>query len=330
MLEWFKSYLSGRSQVTKFGQETSDSADITIGLPQGSVLGAVLFNIFINDLVNATSLMNPILFCDDSTLFVSGKNLNELVETANRELLLISEWCLSNKMSLNSEETVAMFLSNRRVRNCPPIILKNGFNFDVVKRVESVKFLGIYYDQQMKFKRHISYLTTKLSRTAGMLYRLSQFLPAHILKKVYFTRVNSFLSYNTPIWACNYINNIKPLLQVQKKIIRIITKSDFLAHSKPLFKKSKVLNLVDLNKLYMGKIFHNNPGKYIEPFRLNHQHNTRNVNDLRPPRFLSTLAQNSFFVQGPLNYNNLPANIKEIRSPVTFKKKLKEHLLSEY
>ena len=181
MLEWFKSYLSGRSQVTKFGQETSDSADITIGLPQGSVLGAVLFNIFINDLVNATSLMNPILFCDDSTLFVSGKNLNELVEIANKELLLISEWCLSNKMSLNSEETVAMFLSNRRVRNCPPIILKNGFNFDVVKRVESVKFLGIYYDQQMKFKRHISYLTTKLSRTAGMLYRLSQFLPAHIL-----------------------------------------------------------------------------------------------------------------------------------------------------
>ena len=121
-------------------------------------------------------------------------------------------------------------------------------------------------------------------------------------------RTLTLLSYNTPIWSCTYVTNLKPLIQVQKKIIRIINRSDFLAHSQPLFKQSKILNIIDLNKLYLGKLFHKNPDKYINPLRVNHDHNTRNENDLRPPRFRSTLAQNSFLVQGPINFNNIRAH----------------------
>ena len=138
------------------------------------------------------------------------------------------------------------------------------------------------------------------------------------------------LSYNTPIWACNYISNVNPLLIAQKKLVRVITKSDFFAHSKPLFKRTKILSIVDLNKLYMGKLFHKDPSKYVEPLRIRHDHNTRNVNDLRPPRFSLSLAQNSFFAQGPMNFNNIPANIKSTVSIISFKKKLKDHLLSFY
>ena len=80
----------------------------------------------------------------------------------------------------------------------------------------------------------------------------------------------------------------------------------------------------------MGKLFHKNPDKYIHPLRIDHAHNIRNQNALRPPRFRSTLAQNSFLVQGPINYNNIPDHIKLIQSPFAFKRKLKEYFLSCY
>ena len=328
LLNWFKCYLSGRSQVTKIDKNTSQRANINIGLPQGSVLGPLLFNIFINDLANVSRVLKLVKFCDDSTLYLTGRRISEMIDIVNSEMLLISQWCLANRMSLNTDKTVAMIFSNRRIRTCPPIVLKNGYNYDLVKRVDNIKFLGIYYDEHMKFKKHISHLCNTLSRIAGMFYRLSSYLPTHILKKVYDAHVNSRLSYNTPIWACNYSNNIKPVLQVQKKIIRIITRSDYLAHTKPLFKKSKTLNITDLNRFYLGKLYHKNPDKYITPLRFRHHHNTRNIGDLRPPRFHTTLALNSFLVLGPNTYNDIPDDIKSLRSPISFKKKLKEYLLS--
>ena len=208
---------------------------------------------------------------------------------ANLDLMRIYDWCTANKMSLNSDRTVAMIFSNRRIRDSPPVLLKNGLSYDVIKRVDNVKFLGIYYDENLKFKHHIQHLTSKLSRTASMIYRLSPFLLSKILKKLYDAHVNSVLSYNTPIWCCNFPENIKPVITLQKKIIRSITKSDFLAHSKPLFKKTNTLNVVDINKLFLGSLYYKNPIKYVEPLRREHDHNTRNANALRPNRYSRTL-----------------------------------------
>ena len=125
-------------------------------------------------------------------------------------------------------------------------------------------------------------------------------------------------------------NNIEPIHLMQKRIIRNVTKSDFLAHSKPLFKSTNILNIYDLNKLYMGTQFFKDPNKYIDPLRPMHQHNTRNPHVLRPIQHGLSLVQNSFLIKGPKNYNGIPIQIKMAPTVHSFKRNFKRHLLSKY
>ena len=223
-----------------------------------------------------------------------------------------------------------MLFSTRKIVDLPLILIKNNTSYDVIKRVNYTKFLGIFYDEHLTFKHHIGVLSSKLSKLGGMIYSLQSFLPTYILKMIYNAHVNSILNYNTPIWCCNYRTNIEPIHLLQKRIIRNVTKSDFLAHSKPLFKSTKTLNIYDLNKLYMGIQFFKFPTKYINPLRRTHHQNTRNFQELRPIQHVLNLVHNSFLIQGPKNYNEIPLNIKLAQSLHSFKKGLKRHLLSEY
>ena len=328
ILRWFTSYLQGRRQTSKYGSEISNSLPISTGLPQGSVLGPVLFNIYINDLLKVSESLRSQLFCDDSILYAASENVNELALLFNIELQKIYDWTVANRLSLNNDKTVAILFSNRRVNNIPPIYIRSNMTYDVIKRVDSTKFLGVYYDENLKFKTHVTHLTNKLSIIAGMLYKLKLILPTHILKKMYNTQVNSILNYNNPIWCCNYVANIKPILFLQKRIIRSITRSDFLSPSKPLFKKCNTLNIFDINKLYMGTKIFKDPERYTIPNE--NVYNTRNHNQLRPARCNTSIVRNSFLYQGPMTYNEIPNDIKESNCVKSFKFKYKKHLLLAY
>ena len=320
ILKWFQSYLTGRTQSTRFGEHTSSNTPISVGLPQGSVLGPILFNIYINDLSNISEILKCILFCDDSTLYLKEKNINTLIEKANIELHKLYAWVIANRLTINTDKTVAIVFSTRKILNVPLLFIKNGTSYDVIKRVSTTKFLGVHYDEHLNFKHHISFLSGKLSKLAGMIFSIKDYLPRHILKVIYNAHVNSVLSYNTPIWCCNYKNNIKPIELLQKKIIRNITKSDYLEHTKPLFKQSKILTVVDMNRLYMGSQYKKFPVKYVNPLRRSHQQNTRHYHSLLPIQHSLRLVGNSFRVQGPKNYNSIPLNIRSCRTIYGFKR----------
>ena len=330
ILQWFQSYLEGRTQKTKYGNQISQILPITTGLPQGSVLGPILFNIYINDLVHVSEALNTTCFCDDSLLFASSENLNNLVLLFNNELHKIYEWTIANKLCLNTDKTVAMAFSNQKIHFLPPIFIRNNLTYDMIKRVDVVKYLGVYYDEQLKFKRHITHLCNKLSILAGIFSKLRYVLPFSILKKIYNAHVTSLLNYNIPIWCCNYQTNINPILLLQKRIVRYVTKSDFLAHSEPLFKKCNTLKICDINKLYLGTRYFKNPDKYTAPLVVNHPHNTRHQNILRPAMCSTTLMRNSFLFHGPATFNEIPGIIKQSITIKSFKYKYKKHLLSSY
>ena len=305
-------------------------AQTSVGLPQGSVLGPLLFNIFINDLGNISQVMKFIKFCDDSTMYLKDKDVNNLIYTANCELHKLYDWVLANRLTINTDKTVVMLFTPRKISNIPMLFIKNSTTYDVIKRVKSTKFLGVNYDEHLTFKQHISALSGKMSKLAGMFYSLRWILPKDILKLIYNAHVNSLLNYNTPIWCCNYPNNIKPLIILQKKILRNITKSDFLAHTKPLFKQCKILSLEDINKLFMGTAYFKHLEKYMEPLRRNHQQNTRRFHELRPLQHRLRLVGNSFIIHGPNNYNSIPLEIKVSRSLYSFKRTFKKYLISLY
>ena len=260
-LEWFKNYLNNRNQFVYTNGEKSNLLGINKGVPQGSILGPILFLIYINDIKNCTSLMT-LLFADDSNFLISGKNLNEIVEILNIELKNICDWFRCNEMSLNPTKTKFMIFNKREdTINWEEIDIKLDFNNvnenDINKirnlgyinqnsDIPAVKFLGVYIDPQLNFKYHIEYLRKKISRSMYLINRVKNLLCKKSLETLFHSFINSHLMFCLPAWSCGLESSTNPLAVLQKKAIRIINRSAYNDHTPPLFKEIKVLPLKEL------------------------------------------------------------------------------------
>ena len=260
-LEWFKSYLNNRNQFVYTNGEKSNLLGINKGVPQGSILGPILFLIYINDIKNCTSLMT-LLFADDSNFLISGKDLNQIVEILNIELKNICDWFRCNEMSLNPTKTKFMIFNKREdAINWEEIKIKLDFNnenendTDKIRYlgyinqnsdIPAVKFLGVYIDSQLNFKYHIEYLRKKVSRNMYIINRVKHFLCEKSLVTLFHSFINSHLLFCLPAWSCGLESSINPLAVLQKKAIRIIHKSAYNQHTAPLFKKINVLPIKEL------------------------------------------------------------------------------------
>ena len=201
VLDWFGDYLSHRKQYTAYENSASTSQETVLGVPQGSVLGPILFLLFINDLPNVSKLFYTLLFADDATMSLSGRNPSLLIRLANNELHKFYLWCISNRLTVNTLKTFFVLFSSTCHQNLPPLVIKSHMNYDIIKQVSSTKFLGIIYDQAMTFRDHINYLSQRLSRTAALIYRVKFLKPDFVLKKSYHAHVTSIFCYGNIVWA---------------------------------------------------------------------------------------------------------------------------------
>ena len=172
-LNWFKSYLADRKQFVSVNGIDSDLSDVICGVPQGSLLGPLLFILYINDFQYASDVVSVILFADDSNIFLSHKDPKTLLNTINTELHKITTWIHANKLSLNLKKTNYMLFSNS-VTNLPGDI---SFDNVLINRVNSTKFLGLHIDESLNWKTHINNLCKLLSKNTGVLNRLKLYLP---------------------------------------------------------------------------------------------------------------------------------------------------------
>ena len=148
-LKWFQSYLSDRKKIIKFNKESTNLEIIQCGIPQGSILGLLLFLIFVNDFKKSTKFLDPIMFTDDTNLFYSNKDINTLFKIANEKLNEINEWFRANKLSINAGKTKYIFFrkqqgSKKIPQKLPMLILNNT----TPERVNSIKFLGVILDEK--------------------------------------------------------------------------------------------------------------------------------------------------------------------------------------
>ena len=173
-------------------------------------------------------------------------------------------------------------------------------------------------------------LTHKLSHIVSMLFKVKHFLPSFILKLLYHAHVHSALNYCNTIWGSTSQSHLQSLMVMQKRIIRIITDSPYLEHTRPLFKSTNILNLTDLNK------FNNIMEYFLSSNHLHqgnlpaHDHFTRHRNNYVPPRTRTCLQDKSFMHLSPLYFHQLPQHLKSIISPTKFKNQLKSHFLNAY
>ena len=179
-------------------------------------------------------------------------------------------------------------------------------------------------------------MASKVSKNIGIIYRLSHFVPTNILRILYCSLILPYLSYCNIVWANNYMESIHKLIILQKKVIRIITRSDRLSHTHPLFLELGLLKLPDINFLQQLSFVYDSLQEYSPSyslFKFNfevHRYNTRIAKDLHLPQPRLTAFKHSIRYTGPLNWNDIPSSIKDAFTKFSFIKKLKSYLISNY
>ena len=213
-LIWFASYLNGRKQYIKITEYTDTlKKDIKCGVPQGSILGPLLFLFYVNGLPNSSNVLVPIMF----------EELNTLFKTVNDELIKVNEWFSANKMSLNVGKTKFLLLHKSCKKYSIPSHLPalEISNHDI-ERVNTMKFLGVLLDDNLSWKEHIKYLENKIAKNIGLTYRAKPFLNKESLLALYYSYIHSYLNYANLAWGSTYLTNPKKLRSQQKHAIRIV------------------------------------------------------------------------------------------------------------
>ena len=253
-LSWFKSYLSNRKQFVSGNGISSLTSDISYGVPQGSVLGPLLFLIYINDLPNSSNILTFFLFADDTNIYFESHDLTSLTKKVNKELNKVTSWLDRNKLALNINKTnFVLFHSPRKQL---PDLINLKFGKKGIKRVKYVKFLGVLVDEHLSWKYHINELCKKLSRTSGIFYKVRHYFPLQTLICLYNSLFSSFLNYGIIVWGLTYDSYLNQLFLLQKKILRCIKFQPFTAPSAPLFYSLKIIKLQDILHLNISTFAH--------------------------------------------------------------------------
>jgi exonuclease III len=348
-LDLLSSYLSDRFQFTSFDSHLSDRLPVSCGVPQGSILGPLLFLLYVNDIPSSSKHFSFVLFADDTNIFLSHPNLNTLTHIFNRELIQVSNWFKANKLSLNVKKTNYIHFTKKK-HNTPPthIMIDNT----IIHPVEHTKFLGVIIDQNLSWKFHISKITNQISKNIGILRKLRNTLPKHILFSLYNTLILPYISYSNIAWAVTdytlehdhcpwtspHSTKIDNIFKLQKRALRIINNTDYSTHTKNMFHDLKTLNIFDLNKLQTALFmfrYHTNtlPKSFSNCFKKHsdiHNYNTRHAKNYIIAKPTSNLIKNSIQYTGPKLWNSLSSNITNSKTQYSFKSRLKQDLINKY
>ena len=333
---WFKNYLSNRHQYVSLNNINSNKLPVTCGVPQGSILGPLLFLLYINDLNTVSKLLTFIMFADDTNIFISGRFLEDLTCIANNELNKISSWFSANLLSLNIKKTNYILFGNKKLPD-----IQMSINNEMITRVYETKFLGIIIQANLKWTTHIGLLKNKISKSLGIMNKAKNILATAHLKILYRSLIEPYLNYCCIVWASpERTTKLEALHKLQKNAVRIILFAGYWAHTKTLFYK---LNIFTIYNLCLSQILtfvykscnHLLPIRYINYFtsaNVLHQHATRSINNYSLYR---TSAQkscriNAVITRGPKYWNCLPVFLKSAPSLSIFKRGLKEYLTRQY
>ncbi len=245
--DWFKSYLSNRKQYVSINGFESNVTDMKFGVPQGSVLGPLLFLIYINDLHKSIKYCKTRHFADDTNLLIKNKSLKQLQKQVNLDLRNLCKWLKSNKISLNASKTELIIFRHPN----------KAINYDLKIKIDGkkiipsnyVKYLGLLIDSHLKWNYHTDTLAPKLSRAIGMLSKIRHFVTNLTLRTIYYGIFSSLLTYGCLIWGQIQNKNINRIIKLQDNAIRVINFACFNDSRDPLYKHSNILKFTDNVKL---------------------------------------------------------------------------------
>ena len=330
--DWFASYLSNRYQFTVYNNECSSKQEITCGVPQGSILGPLLFITYINDLVSASGKITPLIYADDTSLYISGKDLKTLYNTANDELGNILDWMITNKLSVNIDKTSYIIFRPKRRHiddNSYNLLLNNRH----LKRVNSIKFLGVILDDVLSWAGQINNIKSKISKGIGIIAKARKYLNRNTLITLYYSFIFPHLIYCIDSWGCAHDVYLNSIFKLQKKALKIIKSVPKTYETIKLFNELKLLNIYQLYHyfvaIFMFKYKANLlPSIFHDFFNINTTvYNTRTQHLLHIPSCSSTQSQQRIRYKGVKVFNFLYERVNRNCSLNAYKHRLKTFLL---
>ena len=334
-VDWFRSYLSGRQQIVCVNKSNSKPMPITCGVPQGSVLGPLLFLCYVNDMPISVDC-KLLLYADDSALLIDGKDPKEISSKLSKELESCQQWLIDNKLSLHLGKTEAiLFGSHRKLKKqCEFNVMCNN---EPIQSTQSVKYLGITLDQCLSGESIANNVIKKAGARLNFLYRQALFLDPKTRKTLVSALIQCYFDYSCSSWFSGLSKKLQNKLQVmQNKIVRFILGLDSRTHvGQAELDRLEFLDTDDrvkqLKLNHAFKIFNNMSPDYLSDHFIKtserHRYNTRDSHlNFVVPKFHGHIGSTTFQYTTVKAWNCLPSNIKSINSYANFKKEVKAHL----
>ena len=328
--KWFESYLCGRTQRTVFNDFISSSVGNNLGVPQGSVVGPLLFIMYINDMRRALRCCDINLFADDTVLFVAAKDLNNAISHLNEDLRSLSRWLKYKQLRLNISKTNFLVISRNRVNENVSVVIDN----EAIDRVREIKYLGVIIDDKLKFNSHIDNVIKKIAKKFGILCRLKNDLTIASKIQLYKSIISPHLDFCPSILFLANETQISRLQRLQNKIMRLILRCNRFTSSTLMLDALQWLSvkqrIVYLTMVFIFKVVNGMLPRYlcdrIERGSDIHRYNTRNANEIRTPHFLTCASQNSLYFKGIQIFNSMPRHIKRSETLTEFKRHCISHV----
>ena len=264
-LKWTESFLTDRKQCVENENAFSDWRKIECGVPQGSILGPLLFLVYINDLPLACMKCQAFLFADDTCLLGTNCTIEEL----QADLLAVSDWLQNNKLTLNIKKTFQLNLTLGKYASSPNFHLNNK-NLNVLN---SCKYLGVFLDNKLSFKPHIESVIERLERQCGIVSKLRHYVPRNVLLRYYSSNIKPIIQYGLLVYGCVSYRILEPILKMQKKFLRLIL---FLKYRQSVSEYFDNLNNLTVQELYVYELL-----KFV----------LRSLNNLHTDDYLNSLYE---------------------------------------
>ena len=307
----------------------SEKGVIKHGVPQGSILGPLLFLLYINDISNSSEILKFFLFADDTTVFYSADPSDDRTEQIlNTELEKVSSWLAANKLSLNVKKSNFLHFHYGRSQKKKLEIKING---TLVEEKDSTKYLGVFIDNKLTWKTQIQHIKTKLARGIGMMSKIRYYVDEACLLKMFFSFVQSHINYNVVNWSCARNATLKPLETKLKNAVRILSFAKTMYdHTDPLFKQHDIFpfkkHVTYRKAIFMWKVAHGYTQDTISNLFTRNQHNQL--------KFVLPHTRNKkskFYLEYTCikEWNCVPDSMKELTTLSSFKLYFKNHLLGK-
>jgi hypothetical protein len=269
-LSWFQSYLNERLQIYSVFGNQSVPEKIKCGVPQGSILGPLLFTLYVNDLPSCFQKSHVNIYADDTAFYYAGYDVNDVTFVLQNELQSVYQWLCANKLSLHIGKTNCMLICSRQRRHW---LTDSKLNLNLenckIEQVEDLKYLGITIDSCLRYDEYMKVLIGKLNRSLGVLRRASKYVGQVTRATLYNTLVLPHIDFCSTVWGCGITKgDVKKLQRVQNCAMKIILECHHRTH---IADRLKALNWLSISQrlhfnicCLMWKIIHKQVPSYLE------------------------------------------------------------------